>query len=100
LLKYSKGFLAFTELELQNINHLSVNMAFYRLLEFFALHLVEMHIGDRPDYSIAFLSTCPSPYLHKPSTKPYTLVLDLDETLVHYNTKNTVGQFKIRPYCQ
>ena len=26
-----------------------------------------------------------TPYLPKESTKPYTLVLDLDETLIHYN---------------
>jgi predicted HAD superfamily phosphohydrolase YqeG len=32
--------------------------------------------------------------------KEYTLVLDLDETLVHYNSKNSQNQLKIRPFCQ
>jgi carboxy-terminal domain RNA polymerase II polypeptide A small phosphatase len=28
-------------------------------------------------------ATCPSPYLTKNNLKAYTLVIDLDETLVH-----------------
>ena len=42
----------------------------------------------------------PSPYL--PVSKDpnaYTLVLDLDETLVHYYEKGGEGSFRIRPGC-
>ena len=31
-------------------------------------------------------------------TYNYTLVLDLDETLVHFDS--TVDQFRVRPYCR
>lgn len=30
--------------------------------------------------------------------KPYTLVLDLDETLVHYYEANGKGKYNVRPY--
>ena len=42
----------------------------------------------------------PAPYL--PEAKDpdgYTLVLDLDETLVHYYESNGEGKFRIRPGC-
>ena len=39
-----------------------------------------------------------APYLNFHSEKPYTLVLDLDETLLHYFEKNDIeGELKIRP---
>ena len=39
------------------------------------------------------------PYLTYPSPKPYTLVLDLDETLVHFKIKsNKGGTLRARPY--
>jgi hypothetical protein len=38
------------------------------------------------------------PYVKNPPSKPYTLVLDLDETLLHYYEKNELeGELKIRP---
>ena len=41
----------------------------------------------------------PAPYLVNPPSKPYTLVLDLDETLVYFNIKsNKGGILKVRPY--
>lgn len=45
------------------------------------------------------LRTPPAPFL-PPSTKKYTLVLDLDETLVHYEDNGVIGQFYLRPYAQ
>ena len=45
--------------------------------------------------------TIPFPYLEKKSNKAYTLVLDLDETLIHFkpNPNNEEsGTIKIRPY--
>jgi CTD small phosphatase-like protein 2 len=39
------------------------------------------------------------PYLTYPSPRPYTLVLDLDETLVHFKIKsNKGGTLRARPY--
>ena len=41
----------------------------------------------------------PSPYLTYPPQKPYTLVLDLDETLVHFKIKTSKGgTLRARPY--
>lgn len=40
-----------------------------------------------------------APFL-PPSTKKYTLVMDLDETLVHYEDNGLVGQFYLRPFAQ
>ena len=38
------------------------------------------------------------PYVKSPGHKPYTLVLDLDETLLHYFEKNEVeGELRLRP---
>jgi len=40
----------------------------------------------------------PAPYIKSQTTKPYTLVLDLDETLLHYFEKNDYeGELRIRP---
>ena len=41
----------------------------------------------------------PSPYLSKVDSSVYTLVLDLDETLIHYFYTPSGGSFLIRPYC-
>jgi hypothetical protein len=44
------------------------------------------------------LTLVEAPYLTDTSLKPYTLVLDLDETLLHYFEKNEYeGELKIRP---
>ena len=41
----------------------------------------------------------PAPYLPFPPTKPYTLVLDLDETLVYFKIKSSKGgTLRARPY--
>lgn len=41
-----------------------------------------------------------TPYLQSPSDKKYTLVLDMDETLVHYIDSQTNGKYLARPYVQ
>ena len=41
-----------------------------------------------------------APYLPAPKDpNGYTLVLDLDETLVHYYEMNGEGAFRVRPGC-
>ena len=43
----------------------------------------------------------PIPFLNTKSTKPYTLVLDLDETLIHFKSNpnnESSGKIMIRPY--
>jgi len=47
-----------------------------------------------------FLSVSPSPYLPplEGRNNVYTLVLDLDETLIHFTQTSKGGRFEIRPY--
>ena len=46
-----------------------------------------------------FFKTLPAPYLTFSPQKPYTLVLDLDETLIHFKIKtNKGGTLRARPY--
>ena len=40
----------------------------------------------------------PVPFISCQQTKEYTLVIDLDETLVHFQAEK--GKFLIRNYCQ
>ena len=42
----------------------------------------------------------PDPPFLPSTTKKYTLVMDLDETLVHYEDNGVIGQFYLRPYAQ
>ncbi len=47
------------------------------------------------------MHTKPSvPYLPSKQDKPYTLVLDLDETLVHYVEDADNAYIQIRPGCE
>ena len=63
---------------------MSINRAFYELLTKFAIFMTTFeskHELNRD--SISFFATCPSPYLIKPATKPKSLVIDLDGTLLY-----------------
>lgn len=40
------------------------------------------------------------PFLPAIESKVYTLVLDLDETLVHYYEENNLGKYSVRPHCK
>ena len=51
----------------------------------------------------AYFSTVEAPYLKNPSIRPFTLVLDLDETIIHFkiNEHNeTEGVLQVRPGIQ
>ena len=46
-----------------------------------------------------YFKPLPAPYIQFPSEKPYTLILDLDETLVHFKVKSSKGgTLRARPY--
>jgi hypothetical protein len=72
------------------------NLLYYNLLHFYASKLAGTNWTG---WGIEFLETCPSPYIHHPAEKKFTLLLDLDETLVHYrNTTSNKGEFLLRPH--
>ena len=51
----------------------------------------------------AYFSTVEAPYLKNPSVRPYTLVLDLDETIIHFKINehnDTEGVLQVRPGIQ
>ena len=46
-----------------------------------------------------YFKSLPAPYITYPCPRPYTLVLDLDETLVHFKIKTSKeGTLRARPY--
>ncbi len=91
--KSDKDFHIFTVNFLKNLDKLSIKSGLKVLLENFSYYLAlkdeEMHL----------FSVSPQPYLEQEPNKKYTLVLDLDETLVHYFESPSGGSFMIRPYC-
>jgi CTD small phosphatase-like protein 2 len=62
----------------------------------FSISVARSYVLQEP---ISADSSIIPPYLPEISDKEYTLVLDLDETLVHYSIQGTTGQLLIRPYC-
>ena len=51
----------------------------------------------------AFFATMEAPYLKNPSVRPYTLVLDLDETIIHFKINEHNGNegiLQVRPGIQ
>ena len=68
----------------------------------YAPKLVSFTPGTNPLAALGFINV-PSPFLKKLppeiETSTYTLVLDLDETLVHFFYTPSGGTFLIRPFC-
>ena len=73
--------------------------------EFFQDNIIRVENYEGSLVASAFLKKnpyfhpLPSPYITLPNKKPYTLVLDLDETLVNFKLKsNKEGTLRARPY--
>ena len=96
MLKGNNLFRGYFHAQLPKIAMMSINQTFYSLLEHYSFEL-SMSFTICPEIA-KFLSTCPSPYIHTPSTKDYTLVMDLDETLIHYNQAKSI--LLVRPHCK
>jgi hypothetical protein len=57
--------------------------------------MIESLMKDPNDFSKEIIQ---APYLPKHQEKPYTLVLDLDETLIHFIEFEDEGSFLQRPF--
>ena len=95
--------------KVQDISSIIINNVLYFILKSsqndkknFAPKLVSFTPGTNPLAALGFINV-PSPFLKKLppeiETSTYTLVLDLDETLVHFFYTPSGGTFLIRPFC-
>ena len=95
--------------KVQDISSIIINNVLYFILKSsqndkknYAPKLVSFTPGTNPLAALGFINV-PSPFLKKlpPEIEPstYTLVLDLDETLVHFFYTPSGGTFLIRPFC-
>lgn len=80
---------------------MTINRSFYELLRLYAIYL-NNHEGllEKHYQALKTFATCPSPYITKPSLKPYTLVLDLDETLIHSHHQKHKLEIFMRPFLK
>ena len=65
-----------------------------------ARNLIENAFGNKIEALEQKESKIKPPFLPLNSLKPYTLVLDLDETLVHYIDNINEGKYLARPYAK
>ena len=95
--------------KVEDISNIIINNVLYFILKSslndkknYAPKLVSFTPGTNPLAALGFINV-PSPFLKKLppeiETSTYTLVLDLDETLVHFFYTPSGGTFLIRPYC-
>lgn len=63
----------------------------------FSISVARSYVFQQPNLQEPSISP---PYLPEIKGKNLTLVLDLDETLVHYAVQGTGGQLLIRPFCE
>ena len=63
----------------------TINYLFYDILKQYAVHLNQGSQDRLINNFLRTFATCPSPFILKPRKKQkiYTLVIDLDETLIH-----------------
>lgn len=62
----------------------------------FSIQVARSYVFQQPNSPELLIAP---PYLSEHKEKELTLVLDLDETLVHYSIQGVTGQLLIRPYC-
>ena len=95
--------------KVEDISNIIINNVLYFILKSsqndkknYAPKLVSLTPGTNPLAALGFINV-PSPFLKKLppeiETSTYTLVLDLDETLVHFFYTPSGGTFLIRPFC-
>ena len=95
--------------KVEDIANIIINNVLYFILKSYqsdkknyAPKLVLFNPGTNPLAALGFINV-PAPFLKKLppeiETSTYTLVLDLDETLVHFFYTPSGGTFLIRPYC-
>ena len=96
--------------KVEDIANIIINNVLYFLLKNsqndnkkgYSPKLVLFNPGANPLAALGFINV-PSPFLKKLppeiETSTYTLVLDLDETLVHFFYTPSGGTFLIRPFC-
>ena len=95
--------------KVEDIANIIINNVLYFILKSsqndkknYAPKLVSFTPGTNPLAALGFINV-PSPFLKKLppeiETSTYTLVLDLDETLVHFFYTPSGGTFLIRPFC-
>lgn len=70
-----------------------------RHLQEFSAYYITVQQSYHGLIGVPLLSVAPQPYLQEPTDKEYTLVLDMDETLVHFTETNQGGSFSVRPYA-
>ena len=95
--------------KVEDISSIIINNVLYFILKCsqndkknYAPKLVSFTPGTNPLAALGFINV-PAPFLKKLppeiETSTYTLVLDLDETLVHFFYTPSGGTFLIRPFC-
>jgi TFIIF-interacting CTD phosphatase-like protein len=87
-----------TSVFIQKYKDLDPARAAVELKKAFEDSVDEVFLSSNPDLTTMLPNIRP-PFLppKKPEDRQYTLVLDLDETLVHYSDAKNVGKFLIRP---
>ena len=95
--------------KVEDISNIIINNVLYFILKNsqsekknYATKLISFTPGTNPLTALGFINV-PSPFLKKLppeiESSTYTLVLDLDETLVHFFYTPSGGTFLIRPFC-
>jgi hypothetical protein len=84
-----------------NTSHLSAVTSILTNVDKYSVSTARNLLSVKSSFSTAERSAVlPTGLALKTSTKDLTLVLDLDETLVHYSAHRGPGTLLVRPYCE